>query len=214
VSPLLKESEEFTPTNRTDFDLQRCESRGVESTIRHEFGIRLLEPDRSRSAFECHRFKGYDRGSANLQSEGSRQSWFSDNITAVVHVCTETRRHSFFDSVQEECSSVFSAGMHLEGETSNKVDARQVLNRGRCTQQAEWSLQEVVCRRLFKLFSEVRIDLLAKFANKSLPVFVGPCPYHRAMAMYTFSMSWEDLMAYAFSPVRQLNPVLQGRGFN
>jgi hypothetical protein len=94
----------------------------------------------------------------------------------------------------------------MPGKDLIEVDSLSRLNQ---VMEAEWSLQEMVCRRLFTIFPEVKIDLFATFANKRLPVFVSPFPDHRAMAIDAFSISWEGLRAYAFPPIRLLAPVLQ-----
>jgi ribonuclease HI len=137
----------------------------------------------------------------------------SDNITAVAHVQKQGGTHSWI--LYKKSVALFQLADSLQvtlrarwmpGKDLIEVDSLSRINQ---VMEAEWSLQEVVCRRLFSLFPEVKIDMFATFANKRLPVFISPCPDTRAMAIDAFSISWEGLMAYAFPPIRLIAPVLQ-----
>jgi len=137
----------------------------------------------------------------------------SDNITAVAHVQKQGGTHSWI--LYKKTIALFQLADSLQvtlrarwmpGKDLIEVDSLSRMNQ---VMEAEWSLQEVVCRRLFLLFPEVKIDMFATYANKRLPVFISPCPDPRALEVDAFSISWEGLMAYAFPPIRLIAPVLQ-----
>lgn len=73
----------------------------------------------------------------------------------------------------------------------------------------EWSLHPDVAHWIFQHLGVPLVDLFATRYNNKLPLFVSPVPDPRALDTDALSMSWENLMAYAFPPHQILPQVLQ-----
>ena len=145
----------------------------------------------------------------------------SDNLTAVSHVQKRGGTHSWIlycKTLQlfrlAERMGITLRARWMPGKELIGADS---LSRMDQIMHAEWSLQYVVCKRLFSLFPGISVDLFATFENKRLPSFVSPFPDERALAVDAFSLSWEGLKAYAFPPFKMIGPVLrkiqEDRGF-
>ena len=143
LSPILGESEEFTCRKSSPPAICRkvrfygCKSDGLGSSDEQQFISRTVDSAGSRAALQCQRINGYDRGSASFQSFSERQS--SDDGFRQHHgssSCTETRRDSLLDSVQEDHSSI-PTSRQLASDTTSKMDARQRPDRSRLIEQNE-----------------------------------------------------------------------------
>ena len=137
----------------------------------------------------------------------------SDNLTAVSHVQKQGGTHSWilYTKTLQLFQLAEKLGVTLRARWMPGKDLIEAdsLSRLHQVMEAEWSLQDVVFRRLQSLFPEMRIDLFATYANRKLPVFVSPSPEPRAMAVDAFSICWDGLIAYAYPPIKLLPPVLR-----
>ena len=77
------------------------------------------------------------------------------------------------------------------------------------TIQTEWSLLPDVFQTICNRWHRPQIDLFATRFNNKLLLFVSPVPNPLATAVDAFSLSWEDLDAYAFSPAAILGKVVE-----
>lgn len=105
-----------------------CQSTRLGGTVQQRVCVRPLEPDRFSQTLECSRNDGNYEGSTSLHQPGSAQSsnvCLGQSDYGVSH--TETRGHSFLESVSEDTPAV-SIGQPIGGNTPSEVDPRQGLD--------------------------------------------------------------------------------------
>ena len=87
-----------------------------------------------------------------------------------------------------------------------KVLADSLSRRGQVL-GSEWTLHQVVCRDLFRLWP-VTVDLFATSLNYRLQVYFSPMADPQAAAVDALVQSWDNLQANAFPPFSLLQRVL------
>ncbi|XP_070546087.1 uncharacterized protein [Ptychodera flava] len=95
---------------------------------------------------------------------------------------------------------------HLPGKRNHIADA---LSRDQKVIPTEWEIPQEIANRIFAIWGTPMADLFATFKNCKLPLFVSPVPDHRALAVDALSMSWRNLLLYAFPPLPLLPLVLR-----
>ena len=73
----------------------------------------------------------------------------------------------------------------------------------------EWILNDAVLHKIFHIWGEPMIDLFASFHNKKMDIFCTWDHHPQALAVDAFSMSWNQMFAYAFPPICLILKVLQ-----
>ena len=66
--------------------------------------------------------------------------------------------------------------------------------------KTEWALDQSIANSIFQMFSYPSLDLFATRFNHKLPLYVSPVLDNQAFAIDAFSMNWNHIHAYAFSP--------------
>ena len=95
---------------------------------------------------------------------------------------------------------------HLPGKRNHIADA---LSRDRKVSPTEWAIPQEIADQIFAIWGTPMADLFATYQNRKLPLFVSPLPDLRALAVDALSMSWRNLLWYAFPPLPLLPLVLQ-----
>ena len=73
----------------------------------------------------------------------------------------------------------------------------------------EWTLNDSMLHKIFHIWGEPMIDLFASFHNKKMDIFCTWDHHPQALAVDAFSMSWNQMFAYAFPPICLIPKVLQ-----
>ena len=74
--------------------------------------------------------------------------------------------------------------------------------------KTEWALDHSIANSIFQMFIYPNLDLFATRFNHKLPLFVSPVLDNQVFAIDAFSMNWNYLHAYAFSPTMLIPSVL------
>ena len=72
----------------------------------------------------------------------------------------------------------------------------------------EWSIHPRVITEIKRIWDPPLIDLFATLLNHKLPLYVSPLPDPAAVAVDAISMSWENLVGYAYPPTPLIRKVL------
>ncbi|XP_045202243.2 uncharacterized protein LOC123555716 [Mercenaria mercenaria] len=135
----------------------------------------------------------------------------SDNITAVQYLNKQGGTHSvkLCNLAQNIWSMALRHNMklksaHISGHMNVLAD---FLSRHKI-QSTEWSLNKTVVKSLFQMWSEPTIDLFATAENRQCPVFCSWINHPKALAQDALSISWENMIAYAYPPICLIPKVL------
>ena len=135
----------------------------------------------------------------------------TDNLTVVSYINHQggTRSRSLWletELLLQEFDRLNLRARHIPGKLN--VIADQLSRMGQIL-PSEWTLHEDVVREIFDLWGNPTLDLFATRFNSRCPTFVSPVPDERAWEVDALSISWENLWAYAFPPVKILGKVLE-----
>ena len=83
------------------------------------------------------------------------------------------------------------------------------LSRGRAIRHTEWTLAEEVLKPVWSLWFKPMVDLFASRYNHRLPIYVSPVRDESAWAVDALSISWTNLLGYAFPPFAILSKVIR-----
>ncbi|MGL5405375.1 MAG: reverse transcriptase domain-containing protein [Propionibacteriaceae bacterium] len=72
----------------------------------------------------------------------------------------------------------------------------------------EWTLDNKICQKLWRLWGRPSIDLFATSRNNRLPLFCSPVPDPLAWSVDAMLLDWSGLEAYAFPPFGLIREVL------
>ena len=73
----------------------------------------------------------------------------------------------------------------------------------------EWTLNNAVLRQIFQIRGKPMIDLFASFQNKKMDIFCTWDRHPKAHAVGAFSVTWNQMFAYAFPPICLVSKVLE-----
>ena len=92
------------------------------------------------------------------------------------------------------------------GPTTCRADA---LSRGWICNDTEWELATELVRIIFQVWTEPQIDLFATRENAKCPGFVTRRYDEQALTTNALTMSWDNIIAYAFPPFPLIHAVLR-----
>lgn len=107
------------------------------------------------------------------------------------------------------CKGIVLRAEHIPGRLNLIPDA---LSRSGTLAPTEWSLPRHFVSSLCDLWWDPKVDLFANHLNHRLPLYVAPAWDPRAMAVDALSMSWDNMVAYAFPPFALVPLVLDKVG--
>ena len=74
--------------------------------------------------------------------------------------------------------------------------------------KTEWAMDQSIVNSIFQMFNYPNLDLFATSFNHKLPLYVSPVLDNQAFTIDAFSMNWNHIHAYAFSPTILIPSVL------
>jgi hypothetical protein len=136
----------------------------------------------------------------------------SDNTTTVAYIrhLGGTRSRSLFLLARRlhlwaKDNSVTLLCRHIPGKLNVLADG---LSRDGQILPTEWSISDRVLVRLWTIWEKPHLDLFATRHNHKLPIYVSPVPDNQALDTDALSLSWDNLLGYAFPPTAILGKVL------
>ena len=135
----------------------------------------------------------------------------SDNLTVVSYINNQggTRSRSLWLETRllfSEFPHLNIRARHIPGKLN--VIADQLSRQGHIL-PTEWILLPEVVQELFARWGTPNIDLFATSLSNQCPVYVSPVPDPQAWEVDAFSISWNNLHAYAYPPTKLLLPLLK-----
>ena len=137
----------------------------------------------------------------------------TDNTTVACYVNKQGGARSPALSLATEdlllfCHSrdIILTARHVPGILNIVADA---LSRPHSVLPTEWTLSHRVLRPLWLQWFQPMIDLFATRFNHRLPIYVSPVPDPGAWEIDALTMSWANLLAYAFPPFPILGKVVR-----
>jgi hypothetical protein len=95
---------------------------------------------------------------------------------------------------------------HIPGKLNVIAD---LLSREHQVIHTEWMLNVRVFETLCLCWDRPHIDLFATILNRQLPTYVSPMPDEQAFGVDALSISWKNMLAYAFPPFPLLARVIR-----
>ena len=137
---------------------------------------------------------------------------FSDNRTALAYVAKQggTRSWPLFNLIRDltlwmEAREISLIPQFIAGKQN--VVADSLSRRGQIL-PTEWSLNQEVCQKLWRVWGQPSIDLFATSLNKRLPNYMAPHADPRAVAVDALLQDWSNLDVYAFPPFAIVREVI------
>ena len=102
-------------------------------------------------------------------------------------------------------NNMFLKGAHIAGKINILPDqlSRIVIR------PTEWTLNDSVLQKIFQIWEKPLIDLFASYHNKKMDIFCPWDQHPQALAVDAFSISWNQMFAYAFPPICLIPKVLR-----
>ena len=102
-------------------------------------------------------------------------------------------------------NNMFLKGAHIAGKINILPDqlSRIVIR------PAEWTLNDSVLQKIFQIWKKPMIDLFASYHKKKMDIFCTWDQHPQALTVDAFSISWNQMFAYAFPPICLIPKVLQ-----
>ncbi|XP_046544816.1 uncharacterized protein LOC124255024 [Haliotis rubra] len=136
----------------------------------------------------------------------------TDNSTVVAYINKQggTKSHRLLQITKElfkiaDSMKSHIKARHIPGKVNILADS---LSRQDRVISTEWTLNMEAFKLIKEKWETPSIDLFATARNNRLPTFVSPVPDPTAWAVDALSISWENLIAYAFPPFKLIPEVL------
>ena len=143
---------------------------------------------------------------------GSWVTVVSDNVTSLAYIRNQGGTNSLTLSILAEelliwCHhrSITLTTEFVPGKLNVIADQ---LSRGSQILPTEWTISHQALLPLWQVWEKPHIDLFATEFNARLPVYISPVRDERAFAQNAFSLSWENMSAYAYPPTALIPKVL------
>ena len=136
----------------------------------------------------------------------------SDNTTVIQYICRQggTRSpqlcYKTWDLWQLAIkNNIILKAAHIAGKLNILPDqlSRIVIR------PTEWTLNDTVLRKIFQIWGVPIIDLFASYLNKKMAIFCTWDHHPLAYAVDAFSVTWNQMFAYAFPPICLIPKVLE-----
>ena len=146
------------------------------------------------------------------QLQGKWVTVLSDNSVCLAYIRNQGGTHSQSLSLLAESLLIWSHQKSITLTTEfipgkMNVVADQLSRRGQIL-PTEWTIAHSVLDTLWLVWEKPHIDLFATEYTARLPVYISPVRDPRAFARNAFSLSWENMLAYAYPPTKLIPKVL------
>ena len=138
---------------------------------------------------------------------------FTDNTTVAFYLNKQGGAHSPALSLRAEDTirwcldhNILLSAVHIAGKSNILADA---LSRSHTVLPTEWTLQKKLLPPIWDLWFQPMVDLFATKFSKRLPIYVSPVPDPEAYATDALSISWTNILGYAFPPFPIIPQVLR-----
>jgi len=137
----------------------------------------------------------------------------SDNTTVIAYINHQggTRSISLMNETRKlfqvaEKFGITLRARHIPGRLNVLADR---LSRENQVLPTEWAMHPEVLKQIWEIWWRPMVDLFATKENHKLSLYVSPVPDDWAMAVDALSMSWDNLLAYAYPPTGLLAAVVK-----